>query len=174
MNIRAFPRISQRATVLAETSKVSETRNVPIEDNLYAWLSAHKGEHKGYVCGFDMSLVEEPAKAGKEKTYKPKDESKFRKAKQALHADMGYRVNGKNKDAEAWEADTFRHSYASYWLAKHKDRAHLAENMGNTVKVIKKHYKAVVSNSAMVAYWNNTIPEAIAGALAADAVATGR
>jgi hypothetical protein len=52
------------------------------------------------------------------------------------------------------EEDSFRHSYASYWLAKYNDRAHLAENMGNSLQVIKKHNKAIVANSAQEAFWN--------------------
>ncbi len=49
-----------------------------------------------------------------------------------------------------------RHSYGSYWLAAHKQRAVLGEHMGNSVEMIKKHYKRVVSNAAQDEYWKIT------------------
>jgi integrase len=44
----------------------------------------------------------------------------------------------------AWAADCIRHTYASSWLAVHKDRAHLAEIMGNSPAIIRKHYKRAI------------------------------
>ena len=44
----------------------------------------------------------------------------------------------------AWPADCIRHTYASSWLAVHKDRAHLAEIMGNSPAIIRKHYKRAI------------------------------
>jgi integrase len=117
--------------VLGETSKVKETRTVPIEDNLLAWFSAYKGERKGFVT----------------------DQKNLRKRQQALRVSLGYKLNGKNEEAAEWVEDILRHSYGSYWLAKYKDRAHLAENMGNSVQVIKKHYKRPVATSEVAKFW---------------------
>jgi integrase len=122
----------RQITVLSETSKVSETRNVPIEDNLLLWLNAYKGERADFVT----------------------TQKNLRKRIQKLRIAMGYKLSSHNLDAEEWKEDAFRHSYASYWLAKYKDQPHLAENMGNSLQVIKRHYKAIVTNSAQEAYWN--------------------
>jgi hypothetical protein len=46
-----------------------------------------------------------------------------------------------------------RHSFGSYWLALHKNRAELVELMGNSVQVIKVHYRAPVLESDAVAYF---------------------
>lgn len=67
----------------------------------------------------------------------------FMKKTTALHKDL----------EEKWTEDVYRHSYASYWLAKNMDRAHLAEHMGNSIKIIKRHYKKVIKDSEQVKYW---------------------
>ena len=137
----------RQITVLEETSKIAETRNVPIEDNLLQWLEAYKGERKGFV------------------TKQPN----FAKNMRAARIAMGYRevlfttkrIDGKpttireekNVNGPEWPQDVYRHSYASYWLAKNQDRAHLAEHMGNSIAIIKRHYKAVISKSAQEAFW---------------------
>ena len=43
-----------------------------------------------------------------------------------------------------WPADCIRHTYASNWLALHKERSHLAEIMGNSPAIIRKHYKRAI------------------------------
>ena len=137
----------RQITVQEETSKVAETRNVPIEDNLLVWLQEYKGERKGFVT----------------------KQANFSKSIRAARVEMGYReviftskrVEGKpttfreekNATGPEWPQDVYRHSYASYWLAKNQDRAHLAEHMGNSIQIIKRHYKAVVSNKEQKAYW---------------------
>ena len=61
-----------------------------------------------------------------------------------------------NLDASTWPQDVLRHSYGSYWLGKYKQRAVLAEHMGNSLQIIKKHYRQVVSKSAVAEYWRIT------------------
>jgi len=43
-----------------------------------------------------------------------------------------------------WPADCIRHTYASNWLALHKERSHLAEIMGNSAAIIRRHYKRAI------------------------------
>ena len=43
-----------------------------------------------------------------------------------------------------WPADCIRHTYASNWLALHKERSHLAEIMGNSPAIIRRHYKRAI------------------------------
>ncbi|MEI6165418.1 MAG: tyrosine-type recombinase/integrase [Planctomycetota bacterium] len=123
----------QTITVLAETSKTKETRNVHIETTLLAWIEEHKPTK---LTGFVTA------------------QTNFKKRTLALHTDAGYRGNGLNADHPEWPQDVLRHSYGSYWLAKFKNRAQLAESMGNSLQIIKKHYKRVVSKSDCAEYWS--------------------
>jgi integrase len=43
-----------------------------------------------------------------------------------------------------WPHDCLRHSFATYWLEKHKDAPALALEMGNSVEVILRHYSKVL------------------------------
>ena len=60
-------------------------------------------------------------------------------------------------DAAAWPADCIRHTYASNWLAIHKERAHLAEIMGNSPAIIRKHYKRAIPIKDAEAYFKISI-----------------
>lgn len=119
-------------TVWGHTSKTGETRNVKIEPTLKYWLNSFSGEKKGFVIH--------------QKSYRTQME-KFR-------ASLGYKVAGKNPKGAKWHEDICRHTYASFWLQKFKDRAHLAEQMGNSLKMIKQHYKRVVKNSDAEKFWS--------------------
>ncbi len=44
-----------------------------------------------------------------------------------------------------WPKDLTRHTAASYWLALTQDAAFVAEQLGHSVDVLRKHYKALVS-----------------------------
>jgi len=128
----------RQITVFGSTSKTKETRNVKIEENLFHWLNEWKGTKKGFII--------------KQKGYRTALE-KFRIA-------MGYRINGENPDGPKWIEDIMRHTYASYWLGKYNDRPHLAEQMGNSLKMIKSHYKQIVRSSDVMAYWR-LLPEGV-------------
>jgi integrase len=122
-------------TVMAATSKTKETRNVPIESNLLKW-------------------IEEFAPAKRQGLVTPG--TNFVKRIKAFHAALGYRIGDENQAAQTWSQDVLRHSYGSYWLAKRKQRAVLAEHMGNSLQIIKKHYKRVVGKTACSEYWKIT------------------
>ena len=122
-------------TVLAATSKIKETRNVPVETNLLAWLEAFTPEKPHGFVTPQANLIQRLKN---------------------FHAALGYRVAEQNPDASTWPQDVLRHSYGSYWLGKYKQRAVLAEHMGNSLQIIKKHYRQVVSKSATVEYWRIT------------------
>lgn len=46
-----------------------------------------------------------------------------------------------------------RHSFASYWLAVHQNAPALAEIMGNTVPIIRRHYENTVLEAVAGGYW---------------------
>jgi site-specific recombinase XerD len=107
------------AFIGADVSKVAEARAVPLSENCKAWL-ATSSTRTGLVA----------PKAG------------FRYRFDMVRSAAGYAVRGQG--GEKWQSDVLRHSFASYWLKIHNNRAALAEHMGNSAKIIGKHYKRVV------------------------------
>ena len=57
---------------------------------------------------------------------------------------------------DRWPQDLFRHTAASYLLAKHQDAAKVALWLGNSVKVLMSHYIVPVSANDCEAFWNFT------------------
>lgn len=56
----------------------------------------------------------------------------------------GKMIQIKNEDAKQYVPDCCRHSHASYRLSQGTHKGDLAEDMGNSIQVIKKHYKKIV------------------------------
>jgi len=110
--------------VLAATSKTREDRFVRMEPMLIEWLLPYRK-----ACG-------------------PIVGSNFTKDFKAVRKDAGFGT-GQNK----WAKDVLRHCYGSYWLPVHKDRAHLAELMGNSLAVIKSSYKRAFPVGQAEAFW---------------------
>ncbi|MHA3774532.1 tyrosine-type recombinase/integrase [Verrucomicrobiota bacterium sgz303538] len=114
--------------VRGETSKRRETRFVHIEPTLHHWLVPHRKE-----CG-------------------PITGANFRRQWEQVRISAGYSLRG--SEGVPWPDDVLRHSYGSYWLAKHGDRSRLAELMGNTVQVIRKHYRRAIPKKEADAFWD--------------------
>jgi integrase len=113
--------------VLAKTSKTRETRFVKMEDALVAWLSPYSRKN-GPIIG-----------------------PNFLKDWKSARNSAGYAVSGTN--GRAWPKDVLRHTFGTYWLARYEDRARLAEQMGNTIEVIKKHYRRAVPKAETDKFW---------------------
>lgn len=113
--------------VLASTSKTRETRFVPMEPTALAWLKKYK-QKAGRVIGRNF----------------PKKWNDLRKS-------CGYAVL-KSKGVK-WHPDVLRHTFGSYWLAVNNDRPRLGELMGNTVDVIKAHYRRAVRGDDAASFW---------------------
>ena len=62
-------------------------------------------------------------------------ESKFHKTQRSTAESAGV----------ALKSNALRHSYASYRFAQTSDAGRVAGELGNTAKVVHKHYKALVS-----------------------------
>ena len=122
--------------VLGKTSKTRETRFVKMEDTLVQWLTSASPKKRGSIVG-------------------PNFLSEWKLVRSAA----GYKVQlpGTKKKAEQtgkpWPKDVLRHTFGSYWLAKNQDRARLAEQMGNTVEVIKAHYKRAIPAGEAEKFW---------------------
>lgn len=52
-----------------------------------------------------------------------------------------------------WPVNALRHSFGSYYLARFKDTAALALQMGNSPDVILKHYRQLVKPTDAAKYW---------------------
>jgi integrase/recombinase XerD len=113
--------------VLAKSSKTKETRFVKMEDALVDWLSPFR-KRRGLIVGQNL-----------------------RKELTAVKGKAGYGVSGKK--GKSWPKDVLRHTFGTYWLALNQDRARLGEQMGNTVQVIKKHYKRAVPKLEADKFW---------------------
>ena len=112
--------------VLGHTSKGRETRFVPMEAALIRWLRPY-AKKSGRVVG-----------------------SNFRKKWETVKRAAGYDPKEKK---QRWVQDIMRHSYASYWLAVHQNRAALAEHMGNSVEIIRAHYRRPILKSEGRKFW---------------------
>jgi hypothetical protein len=73
----------------------------------------------------------------------------FRRKRWALSRAMGWKE---------WPDDILRHSYGSYHLAKHRNAALTAEQMGHkNARMLYAHYREVVKEtSAIEEYWKLT------------------
>jgi integrase len=65
-----------------------------------------------------------------------------------------------------WANDICRHTAISHYLNITNDPALVAKQMGNSVKIIEKHYRAVVAKKISSAFWQ-MLPETPAGAVLA-------
>jgi integrase len=115
---------TEQIEVLRATSKTRETRFVTIDPLLAQWLLPYRKSH-GQIVG-----------------------SNFTKDWKAMRQSAGY-----NEGSNPWPVDVLRHSFGSYWLAIHQDRARLAEEMGNSVEIIKKFYKRAIPRQAAETFW---------------------
>ena len=118
---------TRQIEVVGETSKTRETRFVHMEETLLEWLLPYRKTH-GSIIG-----------------------SLFKTTLAAIRRQAGFTV-GKDK-ARPWPKDVLRHCYGSYWLAVHKDRAHLAELMGNSLPIIKSHYRRAIPDHVAQEFW---------------------
>jgi integrase len=54
---------------------------------------------------------------------------------------------------EEWPQDVLRHSAASYWLASTQDAAAVSLQLGNSVGVLMRHYRELVSREDAARFW---------------------
>ena len=81
--------------------------------------------------------------------------SSWTKIWQEARAKAGFRFVGRdlNLKGEEWPDDVLRHTFATYWLTRHPDRNRLADQMGNSVAVISRHYRRAVPKAEGEAFW---------------------
>jgi integrase len=116
-----------RVNRLSKTGK----RSVTITETLGIWLSSYSGKRNGRVL----------------------DQKHYRKYTEQVRIKAGYKLQKKNPDGPEWVEDVMRHSFASYWLPIHRLKPILAAEMGNSVKIIEKHYENLVLPSEAKKFW---------------------
>jgi integrase len=117
--------------VRAEISKTKDTRIFTMHDTLAAWLNSVHGVKFGRILQTSNTRG---------------DFEKFR-------SELGFKIGKQNPNGKKWPEDILRHSFGTYWLRIYNNKPHLAEIMGNSPSIIKKHYKAIVSESDARKYW---------------------
>jgi integrase len=128
---------AKEITVPAEVSKTNTRRFPTLSDNAVAWLQAY-------------------IRAG------GKTEGKLVNLKE----DALYAHRQKNRAAAGitrWPQDAMRHSFASFWLAKHKDVNRLRELMGHegNTATLWRHYYRGATEAEAEKFWS-IMPPAVA------------
>ena len=123
--------------VLAKNAKTARRRLVKIEPNLMAWLA---------TCAQPAGPVTPPGKN------KRLDAARRR----AGFGHAGSETKDERKAGlklKPWPNNGGRHSFGSYWLAKHQDVAALALQMGNSPQIVFAHYRELVKPKDAERYW---------------------
>jgi integrase len=116
-------------TVSAEVSKTKTRRFPALSDNAVAWLRAY-AQAGGKMEGKIIGLGEDALYAHRQKN---------RAAVGVIH----------------WPQDAMRHSFASFWLAAHKDVSRLREIMGHegSTSTLWRHYYRGATEAEAAKFW---------------------
>jgi integrase len=109
--------------VLAHTSKKREGRYVRMEPTLIRWLKPF-AKSSGRICGVN-----------------------FRKQWESLIKAAGYSAD------KPWPQDVMRHTAASMLLTIKRNRALVAEELGTSVEVLRRHYRQPLSKAVAKRFW---------------------
>ncbi len=116
----------KRGYIRVPSNSKTGKRLVPIQPNLKEWLA--------------------PFAQNSERVWPPNG----RKLHEDARSEAGF------DDEKPWPHNALRHSYASYHLAKFQDIGMLAEELGNSADVIRKHYRELVYPEDADDYWGIT------------------
>lgn len=134
-------------TLTAPRAKKKDTRQVPLLPNLRAWLQSPdvEGPRSGRMVNMGFSgLTQACARA-------------VRKANAQLAA-LGV------KDPLQWDADILRHSFGSYRWGIVRNLHQVVEEMGNSARTFKKHYRRLIPRAQAKA-WFEIHPDGLRGNL---------
>ena len=109
--------------VLAHTSKKREDRYVRMEAALVRWLKPF-AKRTGRICG-----------------------ANFRKQWDSLTKAAGYQAD------HPWPQDAMRHTAASMLLVTKRNRALVAEELGTSVEVLRRHYRQPILKADAKRFW---------------------
>jgi integrase len=124
--------------IKAHKAKTARRRLVKIEPVLKAWLKPVARARGPLVTRGGLAEVKKAARAagfGKPAT-ETQEEQK-----------AGIKL-------QLWPSNALRHSFGSYWLAKHQDAAALSLQMGNSPAIVFGHYRELVRPAEAERFWD--------------------
>jgi len=65
----------------------------------------------------------------------------------------GFAFDKRGFKGAPWPFDCLRHTFASFWLTRQSDKNELANQMGDSVVVINKHYRRAIPKAEAAAFW---------------------
>lgn len=71
----------------------------------------------------------------------------------SLRERVGYDFGAEADDEKRWVPDGIRHTFGSMWQMKHRNISELAEEMGNSPDVIRRHYKRAIRDREVEEFW---------------------
>ena len=107
------------------SSKVRNERYVDMEDVLIKWLEPYR-QPSGQIAPSDMYT--------------------FTKLFNRVRREAGLK--------DTWSPDSMRHTFASYHAAKYERKDRTALMMGNSVKMLDRHYRRPLHRSDTTEFWN--------------------
>jgi integrase len=117
--------------VPAKIAKTAKKRMVVMEPNLAAWLKPHVKE--------TGSLVPLSQRTG---------------LPSSKRLELLLDTARKAARITEWPSNCLRHSYGTYMIVKRHDEAYVAEQMGNSVTMVRDHYKILVKPQESERYFN--------------------
>ena len=144
------------------TSKVRQARVVEMSDNLVAWLVSYR-KKTGRIAPTATTIARwrtrlaAAAVLGVDEVSRRLQQQQGKKGTRikAERLDWSNIIHdAQKKSSPLWIHDILRHSCATAWLATHSDIFRLAEMLGNSPDVIRRHYKGLMSAKEADAYWN--------------------
>lgn len=147
--------------VMPHTSKTRQSRAVTITDNLALWLAPYhrKGgplapkPGKLAIWRIRAAMI---AQLGEVEVRRRLAQHEGKKGTEIRALKLRWRdmvAEARKTAGDLWPQDVLRHSYATHWLAQHKDLPGLAVLMGNSQDVIMRHYRGLATEGEAAAYW---------------------
>jgi integrase len=128
---------NKRDVKIRNENKTSQERYVDLNPTAYAWLRKYRG----------VGRVEKGS------------DGQLRKAWDRLRRACGWNLTLAPASKKDWVTDILRHSYGSYLLGVIGDnKEKVSALMGNSVSVLRKHYRRAISEHEAKPYWK-LLPE---------------
>lgn len=138
--------------VMPHTSKLRKARLVDLPANAVKWLAPHHRTKGPVALPYGTFITWRTRIAAVSVLGADVIENRLAKHEGKRGTDIKregltwkqFIAEAKKTAGELWPVDILRHSYASHWLAVNNDAAKLAELMGNSIPVVRRHYLGLV------------------------------
>jgi|ERR1044071_2885087 integrase len=127
-----------RVVIDASTSKVRRRRITELSDNAVAWLRLAPNK-TGLVVPWKTDRRKRIVRQLRNAT-----------AEREFHGPKGWTVL---RESVPWCQDILRHTAASHLMARDKDAARVADQLGNSPRVLLTNYRALVTPEETAKFW---------------------